>query len=100
FGWLDRRDWVLVSDLAAMLGGITRNVPLVVVVGVALVPLSWWILWRTPFGLRLRSVGEDPVAAESLGVDAYRMKTIAVLVSGGLAGLGGVVLVLVQSGIY
>jgi simple sugar transport system permease protein len=99
-GWLDKREWFAVSDLAGVLGGATRNVPLVVILGVALVPLSWWILWRTPFGLRLRSVGEDPVAAESLGVDVYRLKTIAVLVSGGLAGLGGAVLVLVQSGIY
>jgi simple sugar transport system permease protein len=100
FGWFERRSWVIVSDLAGVLGGLTRGVSLVVVLGVALFPLTWWVLWRTPFGLRVRSVGEDPAAAESLGVDVYRMKTIAVTISGGLAGLGGAILVLLFAGIY
>ena len=47
------------------------------------------MLWRTAFGLRLRSCGESPVAAETLGVNVYRYKFLAVLISGGLAGLGG-----------
>ena len=42
------------------------------------------MLWRTAFGLRLRSCGENPVAAESLGVNVYLMKYIAVVVSGAL----------------
>jgi simple sugar transport system permease protein len=100
FGWFERRSWVIVSDLAGVLGGLTRGVSLVVVLGVALFPLTWWVLWRTPFGLRVRSVGEDPAAAESLGVDVYRMKTIAVTISGGLSGLGGAILVLLFAGIY
>ncbi len=100
FGWVERHDWLVASDLAGALGGLTRDVSLIVVLGVALVPLTWWVLWRTAFGLRLRSVGEDPAAAESLGVDVYRMKTIAVVVSGALAGLGGALLVLVNSEIY
>ena len=99
-GWFERRDWLVVSDAAGMFGGVTRGVSLMVLVGVALVPLTWWILWRTAFGLRLRAVGEDPAAAESLGVDVYRMKTIAVVVSGALAGLGGALLSIVNSEIY
>ena len=51
--------------------------------------MSYFILWKTPFGLRLRSVGEDPDAADSLGVPVYRMKFIAVMVSGALSGLAG-----------
>ena len=47
------------------------------------------MLWRTPFGLRLRSIGEKPSAADSLGVAVYRMKYIGVTISGVLAGLGG-----------
>jgi simple sugar transport system permease protein len=70
-----------------------------VVIGLALVPLSWFVLWRTSFGLRLRSVGENPVAAESLGVPVYTMKYLAVMISGGLAGMGGVLLVF-DAGIY
>lgn len=98
--WLARRDWFLVSDVGSALRGLTGGLSYVVVFGLALFPLSWWILWRTPFGLRLRSCGEDPIAAESLGVNVYRLKTIAVTISGALAGLGGAVLVLVFAGIY
>ena len=59
-----------------------------------------WVLWRTPFGLRLRSCGESPAAAETLGVNVYRYKYIAVLISGAFAGLGGAFLALVASGGY
>ncbi len=52
------------------------------------------MLWRTRFGLRLRSTGENPYAAESLGVGVYGHKYAAVIVSGGLAGMGGAALVL------
>lgn len=100
FAWLDRQDWFIVSDFGAALHGLTSGISWVVVLGLALFPATWWVLWRTPFGLRLRSVGEDPVAAESLGVNVYRMKTIAVTMSGALAGLGGAVLVLVFASIY
>lgn len=97
FGWLDRQDWPIVSDLGAVVYGLTNNITFDVLLGVAMFPLTWWILWRTPFGLRLRSCGEDPVAAESLGVNVYRLKTIAVVVSGAMAGLGGAILVLFAS---
>ena len=62
-----------------------------------IVALTAWLLWHTSFGLRLRSCGESPAAAESLGVNVYRYKYIAVLVSGALAGLGGAFLALVAS---
>jgi general nucleoside transport system permease protein len=84
-----------VSDAARMVEGLTTDVSMLVVLGILLFPLSYWVLWRTPFGLRLRSVGEDPEAAETLGVKVYTMKYVAVIVSGGLAGLGGVTLVYV-----
>ena len=99
-GWIEGRSWFVASDVAGALGGLTRGVSVLVALGLVLFPASWWILWRTPFGLRLRSVGEDPVAAESLGVDVYRLKTIAVTISGALAGFGGAILVLVFAGIY
>ncbi len=83
------------SDLARIVQGLTSDVSLLVVLGLALFPLTFWVLWRTPLGLRLRAVGEDPVAAESLGVRVYSMKYLAVTMSGALAGLGGVTLVYV-----
>jgi simple sugar transport system permease protein len=58
-----------------------------------LIAFTGWLLWRTRLGLRLRSVGEAPYAAESLGVNVYWYKYIAVSISGGLAGLAGAFLV-------
>jgi general nucleoside transport system permease protein len=92
-GDLERRHWFLLSDAAGLLRGLTSGVSVLTLLAVLLVPASFFILWRTAFGLRLRSCGENPVAADSLGVPVYRFKYIAVLISGGLAGLGGVFLV-------
>ncbi|MFJ8589094.1 ABC transporter permease [Streptomyces sp. NPDC093595] len=97
---LQAKHWFFVSDLAGVLGGLVTNLSLLTVVALLLVPATWWILWRTGFGLRLRSCGENPVAAESLGVNVYKYKYIAVIVSGGLAGLGGAFLAIVSTGIY
>ena len=91
------RGWFVVSDLASLVEVFTRNLSILHVVGLLLLPASFWLLWRTRFGLRLRSVGEAPAAAESLGVDVYRYKVLAVLVSGALAGLGGAMIAMVSS---
>ncbi|MGW5868045.1 ABC transporter permease [Streptomyces sp. NPDC055239] len=97
---LNEKHWFLVSDIAGLLGGLFTDLSPLTVIAVAMVPLSWWVLWRTSFGLRLRSCGENPVAAESLGVNVYKYKYLAVIISGGLAGLGGAFLSLVGSNIY
>lgn len=52
-------------------------------------PVAWLLLFRTPLGLRLRGVGEHPLAAATMGVNPDRFRFFAVLVSGALAGLGG-----------
>jgi simple sugar transport system permease protein len=97
---LQAKHWFFVSDLAGVLGGLVTNLSLLTVVALLLIPGTWWVLWRTGFGLRLRSCGENPVAAESLGVNVYKYKYIAVIVSGALAGLGGAFLAIVSTGIY
>lgn len=91
--YLDEQGRFGISELGRIVQGITAEVSWIVVMGVVAFPLSAVILWRTKFGLRLRSVGEDPTAAESLGINVYLMKVVATTVSGGLAGLGGVSLV-------
>jgi len=91
------KGWFFVSDVAAFIGALTTSLSTLSIVVFALVGLSGWLLWRTSFGLRLRSCGENPQAAETLGVNVYFYKYVAVLVSGGLAGIGGGFLALVAS---
>ena len=100
FGWAADRGWFLVSDLSALLSGITSSLSWATVLALALVPASVIVLWRTKLGLRIRSAGEHPVAADSLGVNVYRVKALAVVVSGGLAGFGGAFIAIEQTGIY
>ncbi|MDW8807573.1 ABC transporter permease [Streptomyces scabiei] len=97
---LNSKGWFFISDLAGLLGGLVTNVSWLTLVAVALIPATWWILWRSAFGLRLRSCGENPIAAESLGVNVYKYKYIAVIISGGLAGLGGAFLSIVANPFY
>jgi simple sugar transport system permease protein len=86
---LQKKEWFLVSDLAGIIRGFTVGISLLTIVAALVLVASFYILWRTPFGLRLRSCGESPVAAESLGVNVYLMKYAAVVASGAFAGLGG-----------
>ncbi len=65
-----------------------------------LVPLTWWLLYRTRWGLEVRSAGENPRAADTSGVDVNRRRRQAVYYGGALAGLGGAFLVLGQVGSF
>jgi len=65
------------------------NQHIVVYISLLLLPVSWWVLYKTNFGLNVRAVGEKPVAADAHGVNVYRTRFIAVILGGALAGLGG-----------
>ncbi|MGQ0765799.1 MAG: ABC transporter permease [Gemmatimonadota bacterium] len=69
--------------------------PLVLLALISL-PALWWLLHNTPFGLRVRAVGEKPEAAASVGVSVERVRLVAVVGAGALAGLGGTYLALEQ----
>ncbi|HZT61234.1 MAG TPA: ABC transporter permease [Pyrinomonadaceae bacterium] len=71
-----------------------------VVIAFALVPVTWYALNRTPFGLRLRAVGENPEAADAAGVSVPLMRYTGVLLSGALAGIGGAYLSIGQSSLF
>jgi ABC-type uncharacterized transport system permease subunit len=77
-------------------GGLTREVSLAAILGLLLIPLTAYILWRTPFGLRWRAAGEQPAALQALGGSVHRTRWVAVLVGSGLAGFAGGYLALIS----
>jgi simple sugar transport system permease protein len=62
---------------------------IVVYIAFLAVPLSWWVLYRTRFGLRLRAVGENPAAVDTAGVSVVRLRYAAVAIAGVLCGIAG-----------
>ena len=64
----------------------------------AILLISTFLLYKTRFGLRLRSCGEHPQAADAAGINVYRMRYIGVLLSGGLSALGGAIILVTYSG--
>jgi simple sugar transport system permease protein len=71
-----------------------------IILAFALVPILWYVLYRTPFGLRLRATGEKPEAADTAGVSVARIRYSAVLLSGALAAIGGAYLSIGQSSLF
>lgn len=62
------------------------------------VPIVWWVIWHSRFGLRVRAVGEAPEAADTAGVSVVRTRYMAILISGALCGVAGSLLLLAGSG--
>jgi general nucleoside transport system permease protein len=65
-----------------------------------LVPVFWLLLERTPWGLNTKAVGEHPEAADSLGIDVWRIRLQAIILGGAMAGLGGATIAVAQVGAY
>jgi ABC-type uncharacterized transport system permease subunit len=97
---IHRDGYFMISEIAGFISGVFFRLSILTVLAAGLFIATSYILWRTPFGLRLRSVGENPHAADSLGVNVYLYKYIGVLTSGVLAALGGAFLAIAASGVY
>jgi simple sugar transport system permease protein len=74
--------------------------PVVTYLAAALVPVTWWVLYRTHVGLALRAIGEAPEAARAAGIAVARVRGAAVVIGGALGGLAGGTLVLAQAGTF
>ena len=74
-----------------------KNSYITTYLGFIILALSWFALYKTRFGLRLRSCGEHPQAADSVGINVYKMRYFGVAISGALAGIGGLVFVIPTS---
>ena len=66
----------------------------------AIVPMCWYVLYKTPFGLRIRAAGENPEAADAAGVNVIALRYVAVVISGLLAAAGGAYLSIGQSSLF
>ena len=84
------------ADHAALSWIEGSNLP--ILLALLAVPLVWWVIWHTRFGLRVRAVGEAPEAADTAGVSVLRTRYAAILISGVLCGLAGSLLLLAGSG--
>lgn len=72
-----------------VIGNFLSQLNMFVYLAIILVIVAYYVLYKTPFGLRIRSVGEHPRAADTVGVNVYAIRYFCVILSGALAGIGG-----------
>jgi ABC-type uncharacterized transport system permease subunit len=84
-------DVPLLSDIPVIGKIFFSNVSYISYIAILLAFLVWYMIYKTPFGLRIRSVGEHPMAADTMGVNVTKMRYLGVMISGAFAGIGGAV---------
>lgn len=87
-------------DKAFLLPQFFNQISISSILAFALVPACWYVLYKTPFGLRLRATGENPSAADAAGVKVPNLRYTAVIISGALAAAGGAYLSIGQSSLF
>ena len=83
-----------------LLPNFYNRISLASILAFLLVPACWYVLYKTPFGLRIRAAGENPEAADAAGVNVIRLRYVAVVLSGVLAAAGGAYLSIGQSSLF
>lgn len=94
------RDELFLSKIPVIGDLFFKNTYITVYIGIVLWLIIIFVLYKTRFGLRLRACGEHPQAADSVGINVYKMRYSGVILSGFLGGLGGMMLVAVTVGTY
>ena len=87
----------VLGDIPVLGPLLFQNSYITTYLGLLILAVSAFVLYKTRFGLRLRACGEHPQAADSVGINVYKMRYAGVLISGALAGLGGLVYVIPTS---
>lgn len=85
---------------APVLGPITQQYLLTYLTFLVVIPLAWWVLYRTRFGLHIRAAGENPEALDAAGVNVYLIRYIVLAIGGGLMAAGGAFLSLASLGAF
>lgn len=83
-----------------VLGPIFEQYWLTYLAFLVVIPLAWWLLYHSNWGLQLRAVGENPEAADASGINVFRVRYLALMVGGALMALGGAFLSLAQLGAF
>jgi len=83
-----------------LLPNFYNRISIASILAFSLVPICWYVLYKTPVGLRIRAAGENPEATDAAGVNVIRLRYIAVIISGVLAAAGGAYLSIGQSSLF
>ncbi|RXJ00730.1 ABC transporter permease [Anaerobacillus alkaliphilus] len=95
---ISRENIPLLQDLPLLGPLFFQRVYYTSFLAIAAAIVAWYVVFYTPFGLRLRSVGEHPMAADTMGIKVNKMRYIGVMLSGAFAGIGGAVFALTTAG--
>lgn len=87
----------MLGDIPVLGPLLFQNAYITTYLGFAILAVAAIVLYKTKFGLRLRACGEHPQAADSVGINVYKMRYAGVAISGALAGIGGLVFVIPTS---
>ncbi len=88
---LARFDIPLLSDIPFFGPLLFQDIYGTSILAIVVAFAAWFVIYKTPFGLRLRAVGEHPMAADTMGINVTKMRYVAVMISGAMAGIGGAI---------